>query len=144
VRHEFERTKCACENCTRCCKRQPGPLVFDDIQRIKDFLGIGDEEFHDLFVASPGALVKAGDGKTHRVGSIVPRMRRGRCVFLDEKDRCRIHAVAPFGCAYFDTHMSAQTAHPRSLFIVNDNMSDEFRDYRDGLDYTTSYKPSGY
>jgi Fe-S-cluster containining protein len=114
------------------------------VQRIKDFLKIGDEEFRDFFVASPGALVKDLNGKTHRVGSIVPRMRRGKCVFLDDQNRCRIHEVAPFGCAFFDTHMSAQTAHPRSLFVVKDNLQDEFQELRNTLDYTTSYKPTGY
>lgn len=44
------------------------------------------------------------------IGSITPRSQGGRCVFLDEQDRCRIHAVAPFGCAYYDTHMDVAEA----------------------------------
>jgi hypothetical protein len=40
----------------------------------------------------------------------VRRLVRGRCVFLDAASALHDHAVAPFGCAFFDTHMSAGAA----------------------------------
>ena len=98
----------------------------------------------DRFWASPGALVKTNAG-TARVGTITPQMRKGRCVFLDDNNKCKIHAVAPFGCAMFDTHMNMETAHARSLFLVRQTASDAgYRKLRDVLPYARSYKPTKY
>jgi Fe-S-cluster containining protein len=98
----FERTTCSCAECVRACYRQPGPLAPGDVERIAAFLKITLTEAKTYFCASPGALV--GDSRTGRVwriGSITPKKRRGRCVFLDAEDRCRIHPVSPAGCAWF-------------------------------------------
>jgi Fe-S-cluster containining protein len=97
------------------------------------------------FWASPGSLVKhLATGKIERVGTITPKRVKGRCVFLTEDDRCSIHAVAPFGCAYFDTHMSMEQAHPRSLWLVDSTKREDYQALRDQLPYATSYKPSQY
>lgn len=140
---EFQRTTCACSECVKCCKRQPGPLAYGDFERITEHLGVSRDEGKELFCASPGALVRVGQ-QTVRVGSITPKMRRGRCVFLDENDRCKIHAVAPFGCAYFDTHMGRDTAMPRSLWLVKSQSDHDYQMLRDELDYATTYKPIDY
>lgn len=142
-RDKFHRTTCACDGCKACCKRQAGPLATGDFERIAEHLGETHEQAKEHFWASPGALVKE-DGGTIRVGTITPRMRRGRCVFLDENDRCKIHAVAPFGCAHFDTHMSAGIAHPRSVALVIDQMSPDYQKLRNELPYATHYKPARY
>lgn len=139
----FQRTTCACDACAKCCKRQPGSLADGDFERIRDFLGETDEQAREHFWASPGALVKT-QGETLRIGTITPRMRRGRCVFLGDDNKCKIHAVAPFGCAMFDTHMSFITAQPRSLWLVRHQLSQEYRDLREALPYASSYKPTPY
>lgn len=141
--HDFARTNCACENCTRCCRRQPGALTLGDFERIRDALCLSDDMARERFWASGGALVKTSTG-TKRVGSITPRMKKGRCVFLNEQNRCSIHAVAPFGCSHFDTHMDAFTAHERSLWLVRQTASAEYQKLRDALPYATSYKPNPY
>jgi Fe-S-cluster containining protein len=117
---KFTRTTCACAECVACCKRQPGPLGADDLPRIQSFLGLPREEVLALFVASPGSLVMdTRTGRTRRIGSITPaRKPDGSCVFLDAENRCTIHPVAPFGCAYFDVHMDAATAAPRSTWLA--------------------------
>lgn len=118
--HNFTRTTCDCAECVACCKKQPGPLVFADLPRIQDFLGLPLVEFLKLFVASLGSLVMdVRTGETRRIGSITPaRKADGSCVFLDANDRCTIHSVAPFGCAYFDIHMDAATAIPRASWLA--------------------------
>lgn len=142
---KFDRTVCACKQCQACCKRQPGSLADGDYERIQQHLGASDAEMKSRFWASPGALVKLRDsGQTIRVGTITPRLRKGRCVFLDENDRCSIHSVAPFGCAMFDTHMSQITAMPRSLALVRSQANPEYQALRDTLPYATSYKPTAY
>jgi Fe-S-cluster containining protein len=141
----FNRTKCACRDCVACCKRQPGPLIPGDYERIQKHLGAADAQMRSLFWASPGSLVKnILTNRVYRIGTITPRMRKGRCVFLDEDDRCKIHEVAPFGCAYFDTHMSDFTALPRSSWLAEQNKNADYQALRNTLPYATSYKPTRY
>lgn len=119
--HPFTRTTCACRECVACCERQPGPLAPGDLENICAALSMTLEEARDYFVASPGALVgNSATGERFRIGTITPRRQKpgGPCVFLDEQQRCRIHAVAPFGCAYFDTHMNLKKANKRSVWLA--------------------------
>jgi len=140
----FSRTSCACKQCVACCERQPGPLAPGDFEKIAAHLGETPEVAKLHFWASPGAMVQNERGVQFRVGTITPRLVRGKCVFLDEHDRCKIHAVAPFGCAYFDTHMSAVEAMPRSVWLVQATLDAAYQDLRKELPFATSYKPTGY
>jgi Fe-S-cluster containining protein len=107
------RTICACAQCVACCTVQPGSCNPGDVERIADYLGEPVETAKLHFWASPGAvLMDSRSGRLLRVGTITPRLEGGRCVFLDDTDRCRVHAVAPAGCALFDVHMSRATSDP--------------------------------
>lgn len=130
----FERTTCDCKQCRSCCERQPGPLVTGDLERIAEFLSEDVETAKKHFRQSEGALVKLRDGRQGRVGTITPKMRAGRCVFLDRYGRCSIHAVSPAGCALFDIHMSKQEAQPRSLALVQDQAKPAYQALRSTLD----------
>lgn len=143
MNHSFKRTSCACAECVKCCKRQPGPLAGGDYERIQEHLGASDDEMKKLFCASPGALVLRG-GVVRRVGTITPQRRKGKCVFLDDNDRCKIHAVAPFGCSHFDTHMGAAMAQERSQWLVRTQENPAYQQLRKQLPYTGSYKPSNF
>lgn len=101
-RTEFgaSRTVCACPQCTLPCRHMPGFLIPDDLERMvpvgQDVFGWAEENL----LASPGALVSK-DGKQFRIPTLVPaRSAAGACVFLKDA-RCSIHAVSPFGCAFF-------------------------------------------
>ena len=112
-RDQFERTVCACPECSRHCTTCPGMLIPGDLERMAEHLGIVPYGYLGAaLLASPGALV-AKDGHLFRIQTIVPAMRAGKCVFL-ERGRCKVHPVAPFGCAYFDSHMGAAEADRRS------------------------------
>lgn len=114
----FERTTCGCAECIEPCRRQPGPLAPGDLERIAAFLGRTLRDIAGSFWASPGAIVR--DARTQAVrtiGTITPRRRAGRCVFLSSDNRCRIHPVAPFGCAYFDMHQSPEEGQRRSFWL---------------------------
>jgi Fe-S-cluster containining protein len=119
-------------------------LATGDFERIAEYLQETPEEAAKHFWASPGALVMNADGVIRRVGSITPQMRKGRCVFLDEHNRCRIHAVAPFGCSHFDTHMPYNVAHPRSVWLAQSTMEPRYQALRNELPYARSYKPNRY
>lgn len=112
-RFGFKRTVCACCACTAFCRRMPGFLVPEDIAPLR--AQFGDDSLDALCCASPGALVRQGDGPVFRIPTIVPARRAdGSCVFLDADARCSIHAIAPYGCAYFDTHQSRRAGDERS------------------------------
>ena len=114
----FARTICSCPECTLNCQHIPGYLIPADLDRIKEHLA-PDEEFFDWakknLLASPGAVVLK-NGKKFRIPTLVPARKQGDgCIFLTEDDRCRIHPVAPYGCAFFDSHQPAGEADRRSI-----------------------------
>lgn len=123
--HAFVRTACACRRCVDCCKAQPGPLVPGDYERILEHTGLHPEEARLMFWASPGSLVRdMRTGRERFVGTITPQQVRGRCVFLQPDDRCGIHAVAPYGCAFFDMHQPTAVYQPRSQWLVQAIVAD--------------------
>lgn len=140
----FERTSCACEECSAHCERQPGYLVPSDVERLCALLRLCQSctEFsveagercprcggslltvlpEMVFEQSPGALLAHigidGSIETRRVGTITPRRTvAGACVFLSS-GRCEVHKEAPFGCAYFDSHLDMPEADRRSEWGV--------------------------
>jgi len=101
----FQRTVCDCELCVANCQFIPGYLLPDDLISIGLFIGYTDLSpfIEQNFLASPGALVSKA-GQLLRIRTIVPaREEQGWCKFFDGK-LCKIHPVAPFGCAFFDSH----------------------------------------
>jgi len=141
----FKRTTCACKECTKCCHRQPGSLAPGDYERIQAYLGVSDEEMKKLFWASPGAVVlNTATDQFRRVGTITPQRRRSKCVFLNDKEKCTIHEVAPAGCAYFDTHMGVREAQERSQWLVHSQQDTAYQKLRSMLPYAKSYKPGRY
>jgi hypothetical protein len=113
----FFRTVCACAGCVLNCRHLPGYLVPADLERIRLEV-VANEDLMDWarkhLLASPGAKVAQG-GRIYRIPTVVPARRPdGACTFLTAEERCAIHAVAPFGCAFFDMHMADVEADRRS------------------------------
>lgn len=107
----FARTECACEECVTNCHYIPGYLIPEDIARIAARLNETDLLKFALgnLQASPGATVMA-NGKLYQIPTLVPsREPGGTCKFLRD-DRCVIHEVSPFGCAFFDHRLSREEA----------------------------------
>jgi Fe-S-cluster containining protein len=112
----YERTVCSCVHCVKNCRHIPGYLVPADVGRMARHLGfINLVEFAFRYLlASPGATVIQA-GRVFQIPTLVPRRKEdGSCVFLDEHERCRIHEVSPFGCAFFDVHQSDAESRRRS------------------------------
>lgn len=133
----MERTKCACNSCTAGCKSMPGCLIPGDIERIQAHVGDDSGEFVlEHFRVSDGAKVlKQVGGQLYQISvpTIVPAQKEnGHCVFLNDDDTCGIHEVSPFGCAYHDTHMTAEEAEPRSHFCV----STQIQSHQNGTPYS--------
>ncbi len=142
----FERTVCACSECASCCTRGSGPLTLEDIDNIERHTG---EPIVDKLQASQGTLVGEVDTRTREVvrkywvGSIVlATVKGGRCIFLDEDSLCRIHEVAPFGCAYFDTHMPRREALPRGQWLLAQQQRPSYQALLSKLPKVTDERPS--
>ncbi len=139
----FQRTTCACVECVGCCKRQPGYLIPSDIEKIRAAI---NRPLEEVLVDSPGSLVMNTDkGIITRIRTIVPKMQKGRCVFLDKNDRCSIHAVAPAGCRLFDTHMSLQEGQKRGLWTIRQVKGNpEYASLREKLPLAKTYQPTSF
>jgi hypothetical protein len=112
----FERTECACEECTRYCLHLPGALIPDDLKAISANLGYNDLTRFAVenLLASPGAILSNGITQI-RIPTLVPqRGPDGACKFLRD-NRCAIHAQAPYCCSFFDSHQRRSEADARSL-----------------------------
>lgn len=125
----FERTACSCKLDVQNCYDVPGPLHCGDFERITAALGITRTEALTYFRRSErsrvGKMLPGGKLLMTTVPTIVPAKRNNRCIFLGHKDRCTIHHVAPFGCAYFDVHMSAEEGHARSAWHLRQVMANQ-------------------
>jgi hypothetical protein len=104
----FERTICACVECTFNCLHLPGYLIPADLERMYQATRLEGQTVLDWaqenLMASPGAIV-VRNRKLFRIPTLVPtRKPDGSCRFLSD-GRCAIHAVSPFGCAFVDAHM---------------------------------------
>jgi len=102
-RTEFgaSRSTCACSGCKLNCRFMPGFLIPQDLARM---IPLDTDPFlwaeHNL-LASPGALVSS-EGRKFRIPTLVPATKPdGSCMNLTDDGRCGIHAIAPFGCAFF-------------------------------------------
>jgi len=112
----FERTVCACSECAINCRFIPGYLIPADLERIAGHLDSENliEFALENLLASPGATV-LDRGQMRQIPTLVPARRNdGACKFLDANNRCTIHEVSPFGCAFFDAHQSKAESDYRS------------------------------
>lgn len=110
----FMRTQCSCQSCARNCRFIPGYLIPADLDRL---VPAGSDAFSwamGNLLASPGAVVMT-QGALFRIPTLVPsRKNDNSCRFLNGNNLCDIHADAPFGCAFFDDHMSDAEANFKS------------------------------
>jgi hypothetical protein len=117
VRQEFgfQRTACSCELCSFWCEIMPGYLVPSDLQRLcppdADLMAWAREHVR----ASQG--FRQFDLRTEemlQVPSLVPaKQANGHCHWLQSDGRCGVHDKSPFGCAFFDQHMTEAEAKKR-------------------------------
>jgi len=115
------------------------------MQEILKHIGKALDDASKYFWNSPG-MVLGSQGQTFRLRTITPRFENGRCVFLTDEGRCSIHPVAPFGCRYFDVHMTAHKGQKRARWGVNQILDalQRYQSERDSLPEATHYQPKGF
>lgn len=115
---DFERTSCDCELCACFCKVMPGYLLPADLPRLlpPDVDPLAWARIH--LRASEGS--KVGDptkGIVYHIPALVPATRPdGHCHWFTADEKCAIHSSSPFGCGYFDQHMSTAEAESRDRY----------------------------
>jgi Fe-S-cluster containining protein len=107
---------CSCNECISACLNDPGRLVPDDMHRLSRFLKISECDLeNDYLVKVPvtsnghtaNALApakKKGRRFITAPGTIAPDYyaeEKGRCIFLNDKDRCLVHEAKPFECGAY-------------------------------------------
>lgn len=102
IENGLERTSCNCSVCVRNCQFMPGFLIPSDLDRMIPPDTVPTEWAEGRLLASPGAIASKA-GRIFRIHTLVPAVKAdGSCIHLNPQRQCDIHAVAPFGCAFFD------------------------------------------
>ena len=119
----FTRTKCGCDACSLFCRFTPGFLVEADLKRLIPETALRDHESLAEWVvthlrASPGAVVAVFTAQgpvTVSIPTIVPAPAAdgAACHWLTDAG-CAVHENSPFGCAFFDTHLTDTDGTQRS------------------------------
>jgi len=99
---------CSCQGCTAACVSKPGWFAYSEAEHVAKLLDMPLELFFKMYLAvdwyePEGAIqedvfVLAPVIVGENAGDMYPADPRGRCVFLDHMNRCKIHAVKPREC----------------------------------------------
>jgi hypothetical protein len=94
----FERSACGCERCAVFCRYMPGYLIPSDLERL-----IPPEADALAWAKVHLRAVMPGPGG---MPNLVPAQKRnGHCHWYEE-GKCLVWQNSPYGCAFFDQHMS--------------------------------------
>ena len=95
-RYGFKRTSCDCDFCRVYCRHVPGRLDVDDLRRLCP-------EGTDVFGWAETHLQAVTDTPFPRLVPV--RQENGHCHWYHD-GHCSVHGNAPYGCAFFDAHMT--------------------------------------
>ena len=95
----FPRKPCECSLCVGAC-RDPGYLIPTDLER----LGIKTADDARGWIRASMNYAVAVTGGYGLLRALVPTVNAETkvCRWMDKDNRCTVHDVAPFGCAYFN------------------------------------------
>lgn len=86
--------QCECDACANGCKYGSGFLADEDIPNIAKHLGINEEVLKKEFLEE----FEKFNTKKLRPKILRKNKQYGKCIFFDEKSRCKIHAAKPLEC----------------------------------------------
>lgn len=115
MRKEFRllRTTCGCPKCQLWCEHQPGYLVPSDLDRLIPADQNAFDWAEEHLRASLGFRTIVGP-MILCIPSLVPaKQTNGHCHWYSE-GHCKVHDVAPYGCAFLDQHLTKQSAEKRN------------------------------
>ena len=137
VEYGLERKTCDCELCKINCCFMPGCLSPLDLRRMQEWDAVPENLPDQLkwaetrLLASPGGLA-VKSGRLFRIPTLVPATKaNGTCIHFTNEEKCAIHPVAPFGCAYFDHNSGPATT--RDIYEYMAAVCDEWWHRPDGI-----------
>ena len=97
---------CTCKKCVNACKISPGWFAPGEAEKAAELLGMPFKEFRQKYIiidywvdgANVYAPRKLGVDEDLDLASYGYGFTEARCTFLDENDRCKIHAAKPMEC----------------------------------------------
>jgi Fe-S-cluster containining protein len=107
---------CSCNECISACLNDPGRLIPDDMHKLSLLLKISELDLENdylvrVLVTSNGHTTKAlapakkkGQRFIAAPGTTAPDYyaeEKGRCIFLDDKERCSVNEAKPFECGAY-------------------------------------------
>jgi len=104
-----------CKKCGACCKHASGFLIGDDLKRIAKYFDMSEETAKQQFMEELDFYSKKFmKPKTmkHKSG------QTGQCIFLGDKNECKIHDVKPLQCR-IGIGCQAHGADLYSWFVLN-------------------------
>lgn len=108
--------ECSCEVCVSACRKKPGWFLPEEIKPAAELLGLSEKDFFDKYLSvdyygnTDGFLfVLAPATENSEPGKEYPLEPGGRCIFLDEDNKCQIHAAKPYECKSYD-HRGSQSS----------------------------------
>jgi hypothetical protein len=110
----FHRTVCGCAFCQAPCRHIPGSLDVSDLPRLCP-------PGQDVFAWAERHL-RALAGRP--VPTLVPARQANRHCHWFYNGRCAVHDTAPFGCAFFDQHMTEAEIARRSAATLQARRED--------------------
>lgn len=114
TRYGFQRTTCGCELCRAPCRHLPGSLDVADLDLLCP-------PGHDLFKWAEEHLRAITDKPWP---TLVPaRQANNHCHWLFD-GMCAVHGSSPYGCSFFDSHMSKEEADRRSVATTSARTKD--------------------
>jgi len=114
--HSQKMENCICPGCVSACRNDPGRLVPDDVRKLSRLLGISERDLENDYLVR--VSVASGGHTLHALAPAKRKGRRfvaapgtaapdyyakedGRCIFLDDNDRCSVHEAKPFECGAY-------------------------------------------
>jgi hypothetical protein len=114
----FRRTVCGCAFCQAPCRHIPGALDVADLPRLcpadQDVFAWAERHLRALVDRPAPTLIPA-------------RQANGHCHWHYE-GKCAVHESAPYGCAFFDTHMNESEVERRWTATVQARQEDAAND----------------
>ena len=108
----FERTNCACRQCQIWCENQPGNLIPADLLRLIPE-GVDPLQWAEQHLRASEGYELIRPGVIRMIPSLVPaKQQNGHCHWY-QSGMCAVHETSPFGCAFFDQHISHEEARRR-------------------------------
>jgi Fe-S-cluster containining protein len=86
-----------CRKDNHCCRYSTGYLIDEDHKRLAEFLKISESELKERYLTA----VKLFNKVAYRPRSLKDKKPYGPCIFLDEKEGCKVHSVKPMHCRLY-------------------------------------------